>query len=301
MRDLKKQGFALLLVVWVLALLSLMAIGFTGHVRTGSSVLSTATGQYQVKALSEAALQRGLHALFNPGRTKSWKLDGQPYEFAYAGARLFFSIQSEGGKIDLNSASDDLLFGLFQHVLQGREDITAGELLDQLRDWQDEDDLSRLQGAEFNDYELEDMGYGPSNLPLRSVSEFQQLKSVDQEIARRILPFVTVYSYKTTINPAYAGEGVLKALPGVRQSDVDDYLEARQQLDLIDMTEEAPIFVGEPEYLDEEIVTVYTMTGRAVMPSGQSHERKLVVWLAGNDRSMSPSGQLPYWILEAGE
>ncbi len=301
MPELKKQGFALLLVVWVLALLSLMAVGFTGHVRTGSGVLSTASGQYQVKALSEAALQRGIHALFNPGQTMSWKLDGQEYEFSYAGAQLFFSIQSEGGKVDLNSASDDLLYGLFQYILQDREDITADELLDQLRDWQDEDDLSRLQGAEFNDYELDGLGYGPSNLPLRSNLEFQQLKSVDQEIARLILPFVTVYAYKATINPAFAGEGVLKALPGVHEGDVDDFLITRQQRALIDREEEQPIFVGEPEYLDDEIVSVYTLTGRAVMSSGQSHERRLVVWVEGDDRATSASDKLPYWILEAGE
>lgn len=295
---LKKQGYALVLVVWVLALLSIMVVGFSGQVRTGSAVMSTAIGQYRVKALSEAALQRGIHALFNPGQTKSWKLDGQEYEFAYDGAQLFFSIQSEGGKIDLNSAPDDLLFGLFQYILEGREDITAQELLDQLRDWQDEDDLSRLQGAEFNDYILDEAGYGPSNRPLRSILELQQIKGVDQEIAQLILPSVTVYTYKTTVNPTYAGEGVLRALPGVRQGEVDELLEFRQLQDLRDTGEELPVLDGVTEYTDEDTVTVYTLTGRAVMPSGQNYVRSLVVWLGEDDQKNPPPGQLPYWLLE---
>ncbi len=298
MSDLKKQGFALVLVVWVLALLSLMVIGFSGQVRTGSSMLSTATGQYKVKALSEAALQRGIHALFNPGQTQSWKLDGQEYEFAYAGAQLFFSIQSEGGKIDLNSASDELLMGLFQTIVQDRDDITAEELLDQLRDWQDEDDLSRLQGAEFNDYELDKAGYGPSNMPLRSVLEFQQLLGVDQEISKLILPSVTVYSYKTTINPNFAGEGALRALPGVRQGEVDEFLESREREPLSGSGEELPTLAGVTDYTDKDTVTVYTLMGRAVMPSGQSYESRLVIWLGEDDRKSPPPGQLPYWILE---
>ena len=298
MPDKKTQGFALILVVWVLALLSAMAMSFTGHIRTGSGTLATATGLYRAKALSDAALQRGIHALFNPGQTTSWKIDGQEYAFDYAGAKLSFSIQSEGGKIDLNMGSDELLLGLFEYGLEERQDISSEELLDQLRDWQDDDDLSRLNGAEFNDYELDNAGYGPSNQPLRSILEIQQLKSMDQAIVRRILPAVTVYSHKATLNPAHAGEAALRALPGVRAADVDDLLEDRQMASFMDRTEAVPTITGGAEYLDNDTVTVYTVTGRAKLPSGQSYQRKAVVWLGKEDQKSPLPGQLPYWVLE---
>ena len=77
------------------------------------------------------------------------------------------SIQDEDGKIDLNAAPDELLRGLF--VSAGLDEDAGAALVDAIVDFRDEDDLTRLNGAEDRDYADAGLPYGAKDAPFEAV------------------------------------------------------------------------------------------------------------------------------------
>lgn len=87
-------------------------------------------------------------------------------------ARVLFT--DESGKIPLSRLDADLLPIFFEEM--GLAFAEAQELSDTLLDWQDEDDLARLNGAESDLYEREDVPYRAANRPLRSWEELRRIE-----------------------------------------------------------------------------------------------------------------------------
>lgn len=307
-----QQGYALVMVVWVMAILTMLALGFSRTVTDGSTTLGNATQAIQARLLAQAALERGLHALFNPGQGESWKLDGTGYQFDYGGARLTFSLESEHGKIDVNAANTNLLRALFEDALLDQAmneagNMTPDRLVDRVMDWRDRDEFSRLEGAELPDYEALSYGGGPANRPFISIAELQQVLGMDRRTYEKIEPMITVHSYEGTLNPLYATPSVLKLIPGIVDEEVEDYIFAREQNDYANNNIQLPTFSGGNNILDQKTSSVYTITGRADLPSRLSYLIRIVVW-NGQRRGGRTSGVnktndaiLPYKILEVRE
>ena len=93
------------------------------------------------------------------------------------------AIRDEGGKIDLNAAPNELLHGLFLSVAcagrdgegVGLDDRQADALVDAIRDFADEDELQRLNGAEDRDYEDAGLPWGAKDAPFRAVEELHRV------------------------------------------------------------------------------------------------------------------------------
>lgn len=298
----RQKGYALVMVIWVMAILTLMALGFSRSLTVGSAGLSNSTGAIRAEVLAQAALERGLHALLNPGAEQSWKLDGTGYSFSFGGAVLTFSLEDEHGKIDLNTADRPLLLALFGDLLSGLpqtegQDITADIMVDRLLDWRDADDLTRLDGAEIFDYEAMSYDVGPANRPFRSVSEIQQVLGMTRALYEELEDSVTVHSQERTINPLHAKEKLLRIIPGLGQAEVDVFLSLRAEYDYADKTVPEPALTGGRRYLNRDVSAVYTVTGRADLSSGISYLKQVIVWKTGGGR-LSGRNRGDYKILE---
>lgn len=302
-----EKGYALVMVVWVMAILTMLALAFSRNVTVGSSVLGNSMGAIQAEVMAQAALERGIHALLNTGDRMSWKMDGTAYQFDYQGAALTFSIEDENGKIDVNSANRPLLRALFEEILSNyRPDegktITPDMMADRLLDWRDRDDLLRLDGAEFPEYDAMAYDVGPANRPFRSVSELQQVLGLDRRIYQELEGMVTVHSHGKAINPENAAERVLKLIPGVVDAEVDFFLSMRDENDYVDNLMKPPVLMGGNNYLDRKKSSVYTITGRADLPSGISYLKKVIVWKGGQGRGLlSGQNKASYKILDVRE
>ena len=137
------------------------------------------------------------------------------------------SIQDEGGKIDLNTAPDELLKGLFLSI--GLDGDASAVLVDAVADFRDEDSLRRINGAEDDDYLGFGLGYGAKDGPFQTVAELQQVMGITQEIYERVAPALTVYSRQRGIDPRVAPREALLALPEVGSDDIDSLLAARAE------------------------------------------------------------------------
>ncbi|MFH0351938.1 MAG: general secretion pathway protein GspK, partial [Chromatiales bacterium] len=205
-----EQGFALVIVLWVVALLSIVAASLAFSMRTETTLAHDLVAQAQARALAEAGVYRGILELYNPDRLRRWRGDGSPHRVRLAGAPITVSLQDEAGKIDLNSAQRGLLDALLR--ASGIEDERRGKLLDAIEDWRDPDSLRRLNGAEDQDYEAAGRTYGAKDATFNTVEELQQVLGVTPRLFKRLRPALTVHSHSAGTDHRVAPPEVLRAL-----------------------------------------------------------------------------------------
>jgi general secretion pathway protein K len=194
--------------------------------RADALVLRNSISTAKAAAAADSAVQRAIFELLRPANLPdAWKADGAVRDWAFDEATVKVSLRDESAKIDINTASDALLKGLFASIGLGDEESTR--LLDAIVDWRDADALKRPNGAEEADYKAAGLSYRPANANFQALEELQLVLGLRPEIYRRITPMITVYSRQTGINAATASRDVLLAIPGVTSDVVDVYLQQR--------------------------------------------------------------------------
>lgn len=205
-----EQGLALVIVLWVVALLSIVAASLAFSMRTETTLAHDLVTQAQARALAEAGVYRGILELYNPDRLRRWRGDGSPHEVRLAGVPITVSLQDEAGKIDLNSAQRGLLDALFR--VSGIEDERRDALLDAIEDWRDPDSLRRLNGAEDQEYQAAGRIHGAKDATFNTVEELQQVLGMTPRLFKRLRPALTVHSHSAGIDDRVAPPEVLRAL-----------------------------------------------------------------------------------------
>lgn len=222
----RARGVALVLVMWITALMAILLGSFALIARTENlearHMFDMTTARYDALA----GIERAVFELRNPDVNARWAADGRAYEFPYEGALVHVEITNESGKIDLNVADSTILIPLFQSV--GVDPAQAEALSDAIQDWRDADDIPRPHGAEAAQYAQAGLDYGPTNRPFQVVSEVQQVLGMTYEIYRRIEPAITVYSNTGVPNAAFAPIEALRAIPGMTEQLAEQIVAARQ-------------------------------------------------------------------------
>lgn len=222
----RQRGIALVTVLWLLLLLSLLAMGALRDARTESNLTRNSLEAAEARSLADAGIQRAILELLKDDDERVWRHDGSSNPWIFGDGQLRIAISDEGGKIDLNRASPLLLKGLLRAA--GVERRTADALADAVIDYRDDDSLRRLNGAEDQDYRDAELPYEAKDAPFERVEELRQVVGMTESLFARIEPAVTVHSRNAKINIAAAPKLALLALPGVAPSDVDAYLAGRQ-------------------------------------------------------------------------
>jgi general secretion pathway protein K len=221
----RERGIALLLVIWVLALLAVLIVGFSGDARTELLVARNHYESAGARAIADAGVSLAIFGILDPVPEAQWPADGRVREVRYADGTIRIRIQDEGGKIDLNAAAPELLAGLLS-TAGGLTPGDAGSLaqaIDQYRQaLQQADPPAGRRGT------LRTMVRRQANA-FRVIEDLRLVPGVTREVYDRIAPFVTVYSGVGDIDPLTAPPEVLRSLPGVNAGEVDAFLAARAQ------------------------------------------------------------------------
>src|SRR5262249_34662850 len=104
-----QRGIVLVVVLWVLALLGIVAASFQRDTRVETPVTPNLVENAKAEALADAGVQRAILGLLDPDDTKAWLADGTPYQFSLGEGQVRVTLQDEAGKIDLNQAPDNVL------------------------------------------------------------------------------------------------------------------------------------------------------------------------------------------------
>ncbi len=148
----------------------------------------------------------------------TWRTDGTVYEWPIGDGVVSISIQDEGGKIDLNAATEDLLMRLFGALEP--VDLQPEALVDRLIDYRDNDQERRPLGAEDVDYQRAGVAFGAKDRPFERIDELRRVLGVTPAIYRQIAPLITVHSGQRGVDPDVAPAGVL-AILGAAGATVD--------------------------------------------------------------------------------
>lgn len=220
-----ESGVALVLVLWLLALFTVMVGGYSATMRTETLLTAHQVQSARARALAEAGVWYGIRELSRPSTEDRWKLDGTPHTVKYGGGEFKVRLYDENGKIDLNTANDELLKNLL--LTAGVSDNEASSLVQAILDWRDRDNLKRALGAEDDDYERRGLDYGAKDGPFNSVPELRLVMGMTEDTYRDISPALTVHSHQRSINPATAPKRALLALPQTNPELIDKYLASR--------------------------------------------------------------------------
>lgn len=248
-----QAGIALVLVLWVLALLTVMALGLTTVQRTESALARNQIDAARFRALADAAINLMALDLMTtsltapdaapeaapgaaapdaePEVSAAWVPDGQPHMLLFDGNELEVRLYNEASRLDLNAATRDQLAALIE-LAQGEEgydEAQRDQLADAIIDWRDEDDAVQLNGAEDGEYEEAGLSYGARDGPFQSVEELREVLGMTRELYQRLAPDLTVENPTGRVDQQFASATLIAVLQGLSLEDAQQVVDERNQ------------------------------------------------------------------------
>ncbi|OFZ12793.1 MAG: hypothetical protein A2Z20_07065 [Bdellovibrionales bacterium RBG_16_40_8] len=162
-------------------------------------------------------------------------------------AQYMATIESEGGKIDINDLASESkplatgvraqIFQIFKNEIDNNkvfkkkyDTFDFEKLVNNIQDWVDEDKISLNGGDESIKYKQPDgvkNYFLPPNAPFKTIEELHMVDGVEEEFFDLLKDKITVYGTKG-INVNYATEPVLKSLdPQIKDEALDWIIKRR--------------------------------------------------------------------------
>ncbi len=239
------RGIALIMVLWVLAVLMVIVLSFSYLSRTESLAAVSFRQGVEKKFLAEAGIERAVMEIIyrktNPNvqidaeGVETWRVDGTPYTVTTGSDHYTVAITDESGKININTLNDTSVIILKNLLLNmGVEGPQADTIADSILDWKDPDDLVRLNGAESDYYMSLPNPYKAKNANFDTLEELLLVKGMTPAILygdgkrKGIIELLTVNSPTSQINVGAAPREVLMAIPGMTEDVVNSIMDARE-------------------------------------------------------------------------
>ena len=205
------RGFALLIVLWSVALLALLTTVLTA---TGRSEVQLA-GNLRRAAAAEAAADAGVaEAVFHvsDAPNRAWQPDGQPRLVRLGGYAVTVQVQDENGKLNPNYSPPALTAAVI--AATGVDASRAATLAQAFVDWHSLGNVLLVQAQ----YRQAGMAVAPTGQPFRSIDELGLVIGMTPEILAHIRPYFSVYT-NGPLEPSRAAplvQRVVTALEGVQ-------------------------------------------------------------------------------------
>lgn len=270
----RSSGIALIAVLWLTALLTVIAGGFAYSMRTEALAARNALSLAQARAAADGAVARMVFELQRP-RTQAdvWMADGTSHNWQDGEATIAAAAIDESAKIDLNAAAEPLLKGLLQNI-GGLDAEAAQRLADAIADWKDPDEERRPNGAEAAEYKAAGLKYAPPNAPFDTVGDLQRVLGMTPALFAKIAGTLTVQSRIPGVNTQTAARDVLLALPGATPEAVDAYIVQRDEARANKLP--LPVFPLAQAF-GSGAIAVWRIVAEARMPDGVTFIRDAVV------------------------
>jgi general secretion pathway protein K len=239
-----------MVVMLVMTLLAIVVTELAMSMRLEASMVRSYKDVTLATHLAEAAVQQAIREILGPANIQGLDEDGtlsfyrsvgtsallvkqsrMPRQHVALGAGEFsYRISDEEGRLNLNAAPPDRVDRLLTAI--GLDKQARDIINDSLQDWKDPNDLSRLNGAESEDFYLKlPVPYRARNGALQDAAELLQIRGVTREIYRgekdqpALSDLVTVVG-RNTVNMNTAPAPVLKAL-GLSDAEITEITQTR--------------------------------------------------------------------------
>jgi general secretion pathway protein K len=129
---------------------------------------------------------------------------------------IYVQAQDSNGVLSLVSMNTPAMERLVKKV-GSLEDVSG--IISSYLDWIDEDNFSRVNGAEEFYYKGEGLPYIPRNYPIQYKDEFELIKGVGKELYSKIEPYLTMLP-SNGFNPNTANDEVLTAYLDINEDSL---------------------------------------------------------------------------------
>jgi general secretion pathway protein K len=247
-----RRGIALLMVLWVIAILSVVALEFSFAMRTEIHITKNLKEEAQLYVLAEGgvqraiteliykynpniqALRRGLMTEETPPEKKEWMADGRVYQLPFQQGICNIRIMGEGGKVNINIVSEAVLRKIIGNM--GLDEEVRDIVVDSILDWRDPDDFYRVNGAENDYYQALKEPYNCKNGNFDSLEELLLVRGITSDLL-------------------YGKKGAKTELEGVGLKDIFSIYSSGEQIDINSAT--LPVmktYLGIPSDIGQLIV-----------------------------------------------
>ena len=240
-----EQGFALLLVLLVLALVAVVSVEFAYSMRLEAAAVRAYKSGIIGNHLAETGLEQAIREIVadtkvaveeDDGLLTFYTADLRPLprlrreKAELGGGQYSYRITDEEARLNVNNSPPDRIDRLLQTL--GVDKEVRDTIVDSIQDWRDPNEEHRLNGAESEDYYLKlPVPYRAHNANLESITELLQIKGVTPAIYNGtkdrpgLAGLVTVRG-SGPVNMNTAGADALRAL-GLSAAEITEIVQSR--------------------------------------------------------------------------
>lgn len=216
----RQRGFALLIVLWSLALLALLGTRVTSAGRTEVQIARNMRDAAIAEAAADGAIHEAAFHLLDRS-ARRWATDGQTRRLTGNGFVIDVHAQSPNGLVNPNSAPPTLMAALIREV--GGDPRTAAAIAAAIFDWRTPGRIPSEGGAKATQYSAAGRAYAPSGRPFTSLDELGAVMGMTPDLLTALRPHLSLYNYGQ-IDPVHAAPVLARALAaaGIGQPNLDD-------------------------------------------------------------------------------
>jgi general secretion pathway protein K len=277
------RGIVLIMVLWVIVILSVMALEFSFAMRTEVHIAKNFKEETQLYAIAEGGVQRAIVELIYksdprthqmrdnklgeiPPEKREWMTDGRVYPVPFDQGTCEVKVTNEAGKVNINAVSDASLRRIIGQM--GLEPEARDIVVDSILDWIDPDDLSRINGAENDYYRSLKEPYDCKNGNLDSIEELLLVRGVTptlfygrqetkkgEEVGNTkgigLKDIFSIYALGEQVDINSASLPILKVVLGIPTEVAQSIIKAREdksfenQVELLQRVPELSSFIGQ--------------------------------------------------------
>ena len=192
------RGVALIMVLWVIAILSVVVLEFCFAMRTEVNIAQNFKEEAQRYAMAQGGIERAIAELIYrndpriqqlrktlkpeevPAEKSEWVTDGRPYVLSFDQGTCEVRAIGEAGKVNINLVSDPTLRKIIGQF--GLEGEARDVVVDSILDWRTPGELHRLNGAKSDYYRSLKEPYDCKNGNFDSIEELLLVRGVTPDL-----------------------------------------------------------------------------------------------------------------------
>ncbi len=190
-RGFAQRGFALLIVLWSLALIAFLATQLVAAGRQDVQAARNMMDAAVTEAAVDGAVQQAIFRLLDPS-TRHWDAGDTLHAFRLGPTSVTVRIEPESDRVNPNIASAKLLRALLAQL--GADRVAAATVADAIVRWRSSGGTPAWLRAEAARYRAAGSDYAPSGLPFHRANDLAAVLGMTPTLLARLVPHLTVFS-----------------------------------------------------------------------------------------------------------
>lgn len=266
----RQAGIALIIVMWGLALVSILALTVAGEGRSNLLITRNLKQSAEARAMAEAGVHRAIYEMLAEEADRRIAASGETLTGTLGRGRYTVRLLDETGRLDLNTLAPEMLKEI---LLQVAPSANPDALVAAFIDYRDRDEDPTEGGGEDAEYLRRDLAWDAKDRSFEHVLELEQVPGFTPAVVAALLPHVTVFSRQRTLRETASLPSTLALVNG----------------ELTDFDAEQPDVIEEPEgisgsriYAIEALGEVgearYAVTAYVTLAGGAGRPFQIVAW-----------------------